>query len=359
MKKVGVGIIGSQFVAELHAESFKRVAAAEVIAAASPTEAHVREFTDRHGIPRRFTDYREMLALPEVQMVTIAAPNDLHCQMVCDAAAAGKHIVCEKPLCRTMEEADRMIEACRAAGVKLMYAEELCFTPKYLRAKQLIDAGAIGDVYLVKQAEKHNGPHSAWFWDVSRSGGGVTLDMGCHAFAFFRWVYDNRPVVAVTAQMGTYMHRDKTKGDDDAIIIVEFEGGPRGMAEESWAKLGGMDDKAEFYGTGGVIFADLLRGNALSTYSEVGYDYAVEKASTTQGWTFTSFEEMWNYGFPQEMEHFVACVLHDKQPLVTGEDGRIVMEIIFAAYESAGTGRRVEWPYDPPRDKTPIESWRP
>jgi len=357
MKKVGVGIIGSQFVAEIHAESFERVANAEVVAAASPTEAHVREFAKRHGIPKWFTDYREMLALPEVQMVTIAAPNNLHCQTVCDAAAAGKHIVCEKPLCRTMEEADRMIEACRAAGVRLMYAEELCFTPKYLRAKQLIDAGAIGDVYLVKQAEKHNGPHSAWFWDVSRSGGGVTLDMGCHAFAFFRWVYDNRPVVAVTAQMGTYMHRDKTTGDDDAIIIVEFEGGPRGMAEESWAKLGGMDDKAEFYGTKGVIFADLLRGNALSTYSEVGYDYAVEKASTTQGWTFTSFEEMWNYGFPQEMEHFVDCVQHDRQPLVTGEDGRVVLEIIFAAYESAAKGKRVELPFRPPKDAAPCDLW--
>jgi predicted dehydrogenase len=355
--KVGVGIIGSQFVAELHAESFKRVPEAEVVAAASPTEAHVRGFAEKHAIPKWFTDYRELLALPEICMVTIAAPNDLHCRMVCDAAAAGKHVVCEKPLCRTMEEADEMIDACRRAGVKLMYAEELCFAPKYVRAKQLIDAGAIGDVYLVKQAEKHNGPHSAWFWDVSRSGGGVTLDMGCHAFQFFRWILDNRRAVAVTAQMGTYMHKGKTKGDDDAIIIVEFEGGARGIAEESWAKLGGMDDKAEFYGSQGVIFADLLRGNALSTYSETGYDYAVEKASTTVGWTFTSFEEMWNYGFPQEMEHFVDCVQNDRQPLVTGEDGRVVMEIIFAAYESAGKGRRVTLPFAPPEGKTPIELW--
>lgn len=358
MDKVGVGLIGSQFVAELHAEALKRVPEARIVAAASPTEAHVRVFAEKHGIPHWYTDYHDMLARDDIQVVTVGAPNDLHCRMVCDIAQAGKHVICEKPLCRTMAEADEMIAACQEAGVKLMYAEELCFVPKYVRAKQLIDMGAIGEVYLIKQAEKHNGPHSAWFWDVERSGGGVTLDMGCHAFQFFRWVLDKRSVVAVTAQMGTYVHKDRTQGDDDSIIIVEFEGGVRGMAEESWAKVGGMDDLAEFYGSQGVIFADLLYGNAMRVYSEVGYDYAVEKASTTQGWSFCTFEEMWNYGFPQEMAHFIDCVLNDKQPLVTGEDGRVVMEIIFAAYESARTGRRIEWPYEPPRDRTPHQVWK-
>lgn len=357
MDRVRVGIIGSQFVAELHAEALKRVPEAEIVAAASPTEKHVRSFSEKHDIPRWFTDYREMLELPDVDMITVGAPNDLHCRMVLDAAAAGKHIVCEKPLCRTMEEADRMVEACSDVGVKFMYAEELCFVPKYVRAKELIDAGAIGDVFLVKQCEKHDGPHSDWFWNVERSGGGVTLDMGCHAFQFFRWIYEDLPAVAVTAQMGTYVHQDRTKGDDDSIIIVEFEGGPRGMAEESWAKPGGMDDAAEFYGSKGVIFADLLYGNSMRTYSRTGYDYAVEKAESTVGWSFTTFEEMWNYGFPQEMEHFVDCVKNDREPLVTGDDGRAVMEIVFAAYESAGTGKRVELPFRPPEDAAPIELW--
>ena len=104
------------------------------------------------------------------------------------AASAGKHVICEKPLCLNLEEADRMIGACRKAKVKLMYAEELCFTPKYVRLKQLVDEGALGKIHLVKQAEKHDGPHAAWFWDVRRSGGGVAMDMGCHAIEFFRWL---------------------------------------------------------------------------------------------------------------------------------------------------------------------------
>ena len=364
MEKLGVGIIGSQFVATIHAESFGRqIPNAELVACASPTEEHVREFAGRHGIPKWFTDYREMLELPEVDMVVLCLPNYLHCQACCDAARARKHVVCEKPLCRTMAEADLMIETCRAEGVKLMYAEELCFTPKYVRAKQLCDSGAIGGLFRLKQCEKHDGPHMPWFWDVELSGGGVTLDMGCHAFEYFRWMLGKPAAVSVYADMGTFVHQDKTRGDDNSIIIVEFAGGARGVAEESWAKLGGMDDRIELYGSEGVIAADLLRGSAFPTYSKRGYGYAVEKAGSTVGWSFTMYEEMWNYGFPQEMQHFADCVLNDKQPLETGEDGKAVLEIIFAAYESARTGCKVTLPFTPPcappgaRGKRPTELW--
>ncbi|MDH7568382.1 MAG: Gfo/Idh/MocA family oxidoreductase [Armatimonadota bacterium] len=359
MEKVGVGLIGSQFVSNIHAEAFQRVPNATLVAVASPTEAHVRDFAARHHIPRWFTDYREMLALPEVQMVVIGAPNYLHCQMTVDAARAGKHVVCEKPLCMNLQEADAMIAACRDHGVKLMYAEELCFTPKYVRLKQLVDEGALGKVYLIKQAEKHDGPHSAWFWDVTKSGGGVTLDMGCHAFEFFRWMIGRPRALNVYAQMDTYVHRHRTQGDDAAVIIVNFEGQVTGVAEESWAKKGGMDDRAEVYGSEGVSYADLLRGNSLHTYSEPGYGYAVEKAGSTRGWSFTMFEETWNYGFPQEMQAFTDAVANNLPAPVSGEDGRAVLEIIFAAYASAATGRRVDLPYTPPPEfaQRPIDIW--
>src|SRR5262249_49838468 len=117
--KVGVGIIGSQFIAEIHAESFRHVPDAEAVAVAYPTRAHVEAFAQRHGIPKALTDYRDLLALAEVDMVTLCLPNDLHCRATVDAAAAGKHVVCEKPLCMNLKEADTMIDACRRAGVKL------------------------------------------------------------------------------------------------------------------------------------------------------------------------------------------------------------------------------------------------
>ena len=92
--------------------------------------------------------------MSEVDMVVVGVPNDAHCNVALDAASAGKHIVMEKPLCLNLNEADRMIAACRKAKVKLMYAEELCFTPKYVRLKQLLDSGALGVPTLVKQSEK-------------------------------------------------------------------------------------------------------------------------------------------------------------------------------------------------------------
>ena len=358
MQKVRVGLVGTQFVSTIHAEALKTVPQAELFAVASPTPPHAEQFARKYGIPHHFTDYRRMLDLPELQMVALGLPNDLHCQATLDAAAAGKHVVCEKPLCLNLRQADRMIEACRTAGVKLMYAEELCFAPKYVRLKKLLDDGALGRPTLVKQSEKHSGPHAPHFWDVDRSGGGVTMDMGCHAIEFFRWMLGKPKITSVYAQMATQVHAGKTRGDDNALLILELEGGCLGLAEESWTKLGGMDDRAEVHGSGGVAYADLLHGNAIETFSAGGYDYAVEKAATTVGWSFTMVEELWNYGFPQEFAHFVDCVQNDKQPIETGEDGRAVLEAVLAAYHSAGAGMKVALPFATDAGK-PLDLWRP
>ncbi len=355
--KIGVGIVGSQFISTIHAEALKSVTDAEIVAVASPTEGHAKDFAAKYNIPHHFTDVNKMLELDEVDMIVLGAPNIFHCEITVAAAKAGKHVVVEKPLCMNLSEADQMIEACANANVKLMYAEELCFTPKYVRLKELLDEGALGDPVLLKQSEKHDGPHAPHFWDVNRSGGGVTMDMGCHGIEFFRWMIGRPKIKSVYAQMGTHVHQDKTKGDDNSIIILEFENGVTAVAEESWTKLGGMDDKAEVHGTKGQAYADLLQGSSILTYSNEGIGYAVEKAGHTVGWSFTMFEEIWNYGFPQEMAHFVDCVKNDKQPAVTGEDGRAVLEAIFAAYKSAGSGRKVMLPFETTADK-PYDLWK-
>ena len=353
---VGVGLVGSQFITTIHAEALRSVPQAKVLAVMSPTTGHARDFASKHGIAHHFEDLDAMLAMDEIDMVVVGAPNFAHCEITVKAANAGKHVVVEKPLCLNLADADRMIAACDEAGVKLMYAEELCFTPKYVRLKQLLDDGVLGRPVLFKQSEKHDGPHAAHFWDVDRSGGGVTMDMGCHAIQFFRWLNANNPVKSVYAQMNTSVHVAKTRGEDNAIIILEFDNGVIALAEESWTKLGGMDDRAEIHGSEGVAYADLLHGNSIPTYSTKGAGYAVEKAGNTVGWSYVMYEEIWNYGFPQEFQHFVDCVLHDRQPLVTGADGKAVLEILFAAYESAGSGRKILLPSATTADK-PCDLW--
>ena len=357
--KVKVGIIGSQFQADIHAASFQIMPEhAELVAVASPTPGHPEELARRYGIPRVFHDYRDMLREKDIEMVTISAPNWLHKQMTCDAAHAGKHVVCEKPLAMTVEEADEMIDTCRKQGVLLLYAEELFFTPKYVKAKEMADQGAFGKVHLVKQSEKHSGPHSDWFWDVERSGGGVLMDMGCHGIAFCYWFLGRPKITSVLCHLGTYVHGAKTTGEDEAVCILEFENGAMGIVEDSWTRQGGMDDRIEVYGAGGVTYANLHMGNALPTFSEHGFGYAVEKAPTTKGWTYPVFEELWNYGFPQEMRHFARCVRGKETPDATGEDGKVVMEALYASYASAGQGQRISMPFKAEGVKRPIDLWR-
>jgi myo-inositol 2-dehydrogenase/D-chiro-inositol 1-dehydrogenase len=357
MERVGIGIIGSGFIADLHAAAIAMVPEIDLVAVASPSKGKAAAFAHERGIPHAYEDYRSLLERRDIHLVSLALPNDRHAEAAIAAAAAGKHIICEKPLCRTLEEAERMIAACREAGVFLFYAEELLFAPKYVRAKKLVEENALGHVFLVHQSEEHDGPHMPWFWDVERSGGGVLLDMGCHSIEYARWVLGKPAVKSVYAHMGTYVHQDRTRGEDHSFCIVEYENGGVGMAENSWAKRGGVDDRCEIYGSGGFTRADLLRGSALLTYSQKGYGYAVEKAGTTKGFTFTMFEEIWNYGFPQELRHFARCVLGQETPMETGEDGREVLKIIYAAYQSAGEGRKVTWPYEPPAVAKPIDLW--
>ncbi len=362
-KTVKVGLIGSGFVTDIHAHAFRNfVPDAEIVAVASPSPGKAAHFARERGIPNAFENYRDLLAMPEIDLVTMGVPNDLHCQITTDAAQAGKHVVCEKPLSRTLEEADRMIAVCQQQGVLLLYAEELLFAPKYVRARQLAEEGALGDVFLVKQWEEHYGPHEPWFWDVNRSGGGVLMDMGCHSIEYARWVLGKSPIRSVMATLGTYVHKDKTQGEDHALCVVEYEGNRIALAENSWAKPGGVDDRCEIYGSRGHTRADLLRGNALITYSDAGYGYATEKMEITTGWTFTMFEEVWNYGFPQELNAAVRAVQGLETPLETGEDGREVLKIIYAAYQSAAEGRKITWPYEPPdwaRNESPIVLWKP
>ena len=356
-ESVKVGIIGSQFQANCHAASIAMVEdSMQVVAVASPTMGNAQALADLYQIPRVYQDYRQLCADPEVEAVTITAPNALHCEMTVALARAGKHVICEKPLCVTMAEADQMIEACRSNGVLLLYAEELLFTPKYLKAKEMADSGAFGKVHLLKQSEKHSGPHSEWFWDVKRSGGGALLDLGCHGIAFAYWFLNRPRFVSVYSHLGTYVHTNKTLADDEAVTVLEFEGGAFSVIENSWTRKGGMDDRVEVYGEGGLTIANLHMGNALPTYSDYGFNYAVEKAPTTTGWTYPVFEELWNYGFPQEMRHFARAIRGIESPQCTGEDGKIVLEAVYAAYASAGLGCKVQFPFTTTAVR-PIDEW--
>jgi myo-inositol 2-dehydrogenase/D-chiro-inositol 1-dehydrogenase len=337
---IRVGIVGAGNIANFHADAFRFVPDAEVVAVASLDGEQGRALARRCGVPNVFADYRELLRLPDLDAVTIACPNDLHARMTIDAAGSGKHVICEKPMALNLEECDAMIEACLKAGVLLLYAEQFLFAPKYVHAKMMTDEGALGHLYYVRHSWCHDGPHSDWFWDVERSGGGVLMDMGCHSIALARWVFDKAPIESVSAELGTFVHGDRTSGEDHSVCLLHFAGERMALVENSWAHINGADERAELYGSEGLTVADLWQGSS---------------PTTTHGWT----EEVWKRGFPNEMEHFVRCMRGDEQPRSTGEDGRAVLEAIMAAYAAAGRGDSVSLPFAGARQvKKPIDAWR-
>src|SRR5258707_6634846 len=218
MTKTKVALLGAGFIADIHIESFHRfVPEAEVVAVYARNPQRAETFAKKHGIARAFATLEAAITESGCEVVDICLPNFLHARAVAIAAQAGKHIIIEKPLCMTLEEADQMIAACKAANRKLMYAEELCFAPKYERVRKLVREGAVGEVFHLRQCEKHSGPHSDWFYDLEQSGGGALMDMGCHGLAWCRWMLGGRPkALSVYAQMQTgLLHKGRTRVEEN------------------------------------------------------------------------------------------------------------------------------------------------
>ena len=197
--------------------------------------------------PSRRTDLRAAVEHPDTDVVVVALPNFLHEEAVGLAAAAGKAVLCTKPLGRTAEEARRMLAMVESAGVFGGYLEDLCYTPKTLKAIASTQAGAIGDVTWVRSRETHPGPHSAWFWDGRLTGGGAIIDLGCHCIEIIRNFVGkgNRPV-EVLCHTDTLVH--PIADEDNAVALIKFESGAIGQFEVSWTFRGGMDLRDEVAG---------------------------------------------------------------------------------------------------------------
>jgi len=173
---LGTGLIGDFYTNTLHGQRGRD----RVRVAYSRSESRGAAFRERWDIPESTTDLAAAVTHPETDVVVVGLPNHLHEEAVGLAASAGKAVLCTKPLGRTADEARRMLETVERAGVFGGYLEDLCYTPKTLKAIRSVEAGAIGDVTWVRSRETHPGPHSAWFWDGRLTGGGAIVDLGCH-----------------------------------------------------------------------------------------------------------------------------------------------------------------------------------
>lgn len=328
---LGAGFIGDFYTHSLHGlRSRDRV---HVIY--SRDDNRGKAFATRHGIPKWTTSIKDAVGDPEIDLVVIGLPNNLHLEAVKVAAEAGKGILCTKPLGRNAKEAYEMLEIVEKAGVFNGYLEDLVYTPKTLKAIQAVKQGAMGQVTWVRSREAHPGPHSDWFWTYEQSGGGVLLDMGCHCIEIARSYIgkDIRPVEVISVA-DTLVK--PIEAEDNALGWVRYENGAIGQFEVSWTFRGGMDLRDEVAGTDGTIWVNNFLRTGFEMFTAGGKKgYVAEKAETEKGWLFPVGDEVTELGYNHMFADMFKSYENKKSPTEDFYDGYIVNEIMDACYRSA------------------------
>lgn len=340
---LGTGLIGDFYTMTLHGQRSRD----RVSVVYSRSEERGKAFSERWAIPRSTTSIEDAVTDDDVDTVVIGLPNFLHEEAIALAADAGKAILCTKPLARNAAEAKRILDKVETAGVFAGYLEDLCYTPKTLKAVESVRSGSIGDVTWVRSRETHPGPHSAWFWDKDKAGGGAIVDLGCHCIEIIRGFVGkgNRPV-EVMAWADTLVH--PIRAEDNAVALIRFESGAVGQFEVSWTFRGGMDLRDEVAGTEGTIWINHFLRTGLEMYTTGGGGgYVAEKLESTEGWLFPVGDEVAELGYVDMFTDMFDSMETGSDPRETFYDGYVVNAVMDAAYRSAESKQweavEIEW----------------
>jgi len=383
VRALGVGLVGARFAADLHAVNYRPLipARATLAAVCSRTRADVDTFARHHDIPRAFTDIRDLLDCADVDVVDICSTTDSHHEIAIAAARAGKHVIVEKPLTgffgaggvdrgamleTALRNADAVRDAVAKAGVTLTYAEDFVYAPPVAKLRRLVDVSG-GTILELRAEESHSGSHSPYARRWQTAGGGALLRMGSHPVGVVIHLkhYEGlrrrgRPirassVVADVAQLTrlpgvdgrTPHHRTAVEDVEDwSVAIVTFEDGTKATVHSNDITLGGVRNVVTAYLTNALVHANITPNTTVTAYAPDaavwGDEYISEKVETKAGWQFPSPEEDWMRGYPQELADFVDAIREGREPLSGGALAREVVEVIYAGYLSAASGRRVE-----------------
>jgi predicted dehydrogenase len=387
-------MVGSRFAAHLHLSNYEKLRGSklEIVGIASQTEQSAAQTAKEFRIPSVYTDYRRLLERKDVDAVDLCVPTNLHEAMIIEAAEAGKHIICEKPLTGyfgedvdgedigfrvsrevmlkgAMEGCSRVRKAIEKNRVLFCYAEDWVYAPPVAKIKRIIKVSG-GTILDMRAEESHSGSHAEYSKRWKTSGGGSLLRLGCHPIGaalhlkyFEGQLRNGKPLrpISVTGEVGQHCRIPSLKKDskrwlvswwedveDWSAVIITFEDGSKATIFASDGVLGGTRNNLQVYLSNAVAFANINPNNAVEVYAPdagiLGDEYISEKVETKAGWNFASPDEDWMRGYPQELEDFILSILEGKEPMSGLDLAEDTLKVVYAGYLSAEKGQRVQVP---------------
>lgn len=329
-------MLGSGFIGRFYAESLQGYRSKDkIVSIYSRREESAKKFAEDYKTAHVTTNMEDSIAHPDVDIVCIALPNNLHEEAVMLCCKHKKAVMTTKPLGRNGAEAKRMLEAVESAGIFNGYLEDLVYTPKFIKALESVKNGALGRILWAKSRETHPGPHSEWFWNMEQAGGGCILDLGCHCVEIAR-SYIGKDIKPVEVMCWADTQVKPIDAEDHSIALVKYENGAIGQFEVSWTFRGGLDLRDEVMGTEGTIWINnfLRTGFEMFTTGK-GTGYVAEKAESSTGWLFPVGDEMNELGYNHMFMDMFNSIEEGKQPKETFYDGYVVNSVLDACYRSA------------------------
>jgi predicted dehydrogenase len=341
MKRVlNVGVIGVGTIGKSHLRGYMDDSKAKVVAVSDIKKALAKSVASDFGVKKFFKNYSDLLDLDEVDAVSVCTPPFAHARITCDAAKAGKHVLCEKPMAMNAHEAEKMVKACQKAGVKLgICSSRSRFGAGAESAREYVQSGRLGKVYYVRSSSfrRLGRPgldilkESKWFLDSSKAGGGSLMDIGCYDLDVILHILGSPQPVAVSAMTFRGVGDQPTSDvvydvEEHASLMVRFKDGLVTTVETAWASNMDRGEGIILFGTKGGLKVD-----DFTFYTEQEGKQVAIKVELPGRWG-----ERFKF-----IDDFLTACLEDKSPKTPGEDGLKVMQIISMAYLSAELGREV------------------
>ncbi|GGA26350.1 Gfo/Idh/MocA family protein [Paenibacillus physcomitrellae] len=350
MSIVKIGVIGTGSISEYHLKPYSAHPDAEVYAVCDLNEERANAAAAAFGAKKVYTDYRELVADPDIDAVSICTWNNTHAEISIAALQAGKHVLVEKPLCKTVEEALQVQEAVQSSGKLLQVGFVRRYDPNAQMLRTFADNGEFGEIYYAKTSYiRRMGNPGGWFSDKSRSGGGPLIDIGVHVIDLC-WYMMGRPKVKSVSgntysKLGNRAHiqnlsryqaadynAELNDVEDMANALIRFENGASLMVDVSFSLHAKQNEGiVKLYGDKGGFEID---PEVCIVTEKNNTILNIQPQTDSAGFQFEK-------AFESEIAHFIDCVQHNKQPLSPVEDGVEIMKILNAVYESAATGKEV------------------